>query len=161
MSQGSASANKIRVDFCPNWHNSSCTSEYRRDCRKGSYVRACHKRDAHGWTRAVETLCIAQMANTDNATRWARIKVAPLGGARQAARTLPSLMSRFTRDRTALRHRFKRCASKMVSQAWALNPWAWAARVNTIHPAPEIHEHFMIQQATEHCAQPQAHFHLH
>ena len=23
--------------------------------------------------------------------------------------------------------------------------------VNTIHPAPEIHEHFMIQQATEHC----------
>ena len=33
--------------------------------------------------------------------------------------------------------------------------------VNTIHPAPEIHEHFMIQKATEHCAQPQAHFHLH
>ena len=25
--------------------------------------------------------------------------------------------------------------------------------VNTIHPAPEIHEHFMIQQATEHCVQ--------
>ena len=33
--------------------------------------------------------------------------------------------------------------------------------VNTIHPTPEIHEHFMIQKATEHCAQPQAHFHLH
>ena len=32
--------------------------------------------------------------------------------------------------------------------------------VNTIHPAPEIHEHFVIQKATEHCAQPQAHFHL-
>ena len=31
--------------------------------------------------------------------------------------------------------------------------------VNTIHPAPETHEHFMIQKATEHCAQPQAHFH--
>ena len=29
--------------------------------------------------------------------------------------------------------------------------------VNTIHPEPEIHEHFMIQKATEHCAQPQAH----
>ena len=25
--------------------------------------------------------------------------------------------------------------------------------VNTIHPAPEIHEHFMIQKATEHCVQ--------
>ena len=29
--------------------------------------------------------------------------------------------------------------------------------VNTIHPAPEIHEHFMIQKATKQCAQPQAH----
>ena len=26
-------------------------------------------------------------------------------------------------------------------------------RVNTIHPEPEIHEHFMIQKATEHCVQ--------
>ena len=23
--------------------------------------------------------------------------------------------------------------------------------VNTIHPAPDIHEHFVIQKATEHC----------
>ena len=30
--------------------------------------------------------------------------------------------------------------------------------VNTIHPAPEIHEHFMIQKATEHCAQFHAQF---
>ena len=33
--------------------------------------------------------------------------------------------------------------------------------VNTMHLVPEIHEHFMIHKATEHCAQPQAHFHLH
>ena len=33
--------------------------------------------------------------------------------------------------------------------------------VNTTHPEHGIHEHFMIQKATEHCAQPQAHFHLH
>ena len=33
--------------------------------------------------------------------------------------------------------------------------------VNTIHPAPEIHEHLWFTKATEHCAQPQAHFHLH
>ena len=30
-----------------------------------------------------------------NVTSWAPIKVSPLGGARQTARTLPSLMSRF------------------------------------------------------------------
>ena len=29
--------------------------------------------------------------------------------------------------------------------------------VNTIHPARDIHEHFTIQHATEHCAQPEAH----
>ena len=29
----------------------------------------------------------------------------------------------------------------------------FSSTVNTIHPAPEIHEHFMIQQATEHCVQ--------
>ena len=38
---------------------------------------------------------------------------------------------------------------------------AFNLHVNTIHPEPEIHEHFMIQKATEHCAQPQAHSHLH
>ena len=36
-----------------------------------------------------------------------------------------------------------------------------SSNVNTIHPEPEIHEHFMIQKATEQCAQPQAHSHLH
>ena len=43
-----------------------------------------------------------------------------------------------------------------------LNQLKGGESVNTIHPEPEIHEHFfMIQKATEHCAQPQAHFHLH
>ena len=35
--------------------------------------------------------------------------------------------------------------------------WVRISHVNAIHPEPEIHEHFMIQEATEHCAQPQAH----
>ena len=47
--------------------------------------------------------------------------------------TLPSLTSRFKRDRIALRHRFKRCASKMVSQAWALNLWAWRLEQLLLH----------------------------
>ena len=70
-----------------------------------------------------------------NGTRWARIKVAPLGGVRQTARILLCLMSRFKRDRTALRHRFERCASHMVSPAWALNPCAWAAGATSLAPA--------------------------
>ena len=64
---------------------------------------ACQKRDAQGWTKAVGIPCFARKANNANATRWARIKVAPLGGARLTASTLPSMMSRFKRDRTALR----------------------------------------------------------
>ena len=53
----------------------------------------------------------------------------------QTARALASLLSRFKRDRTALRHRFKRCASQVVSQCWALNREAWAARATSLPPA--------------------------
>ena len=46
---------------------------------------------------------------------------------------------------------FAQHTDKFIVENGKMNSYTDA--VNTIHPAPEIHEHFMIQKATEHCVQ--------
>ena len=100
VSQGSTFANKIRVGR----RISSKLAQVRMHF--GVTSRLQKKMDM--WAPATrgmhtagqelsELLALRKKANNDNATRWARIKVAPLGDVRQTARALPSLLSRFKR----------------------------------------------------------------
>ena len=107
MSQGSTFANKIRVG------------------RRIFCVQAGTSQDA--LRSNVETAKKIDM--------WALATRGMHTAGQQTARALPSLLSRFKRDRTALRHTFKRCASQMVSQSWARNRGAQAARVTSLPPA--------------------------
>ena len=59
-----------------------------------------HKRDARHCTSAVRILYFAMKENKDTVTHLARINVARLGGVRQTAKTLPSLIPYFKMDRT-------------------------------------------------------------
>ena len=81
---------------------------------------ACHKR-MHLAVQEPSEFVVLHRRKKECATRWARIKVASLGGVRHRANMFLSLISCFKTGTDCTLTAIQTCCTKMVSQAWALN----------------------------------------
>ena len=96
---------------------------------------ACHKRDAHDGQELSELLALRKKASNDNGHAGLASKSLHLGTSDKQPELSQVCCLVSNGDRTALRHRSQRSASQMVSQCWAWNPGAWAARATSLPPA--------------------------